>query len=108
MPYLPELAAAVPPRFQPGVLARWLREALVDLDPIDQDRIFLRFELLYARRRAERRLVEPVPDLAKEAAWLIERLALEGKTLGYGVGAELKKIQGRVRRALRAWETGED
>lgn len=105
MAYLPDPAPLAPPRFSMGSLARWVREAVIDLSDYDQARVNLRLEVLYARRRATRKPFEPVADLARETHWLLEALGPELKALGIpGAG----NIRARVRASLLAWEGGED
>jgi len=108
----PEAPAALPLRYSSGPLATWLREALAEhLDPVAADRVFLRFELLYAQRRAMRRDYEPIPDLGRDARWLLKVLNDELKALGVGTHAPYGHPRDSIRKGvedrLEAWEGSE-
>lgn len=104
MSYLPESPAIVPDRYTVGPLATWLREALVErTDAMNLERILLRFEVLYARRRAMRRPFEPKPDLARELSWVAETFRAECHAFGLD-GRDATSVRCALERKLSEWE----
>ena len=99
MAYLPELGPEMPRLNLGGPLAGWLRQGLIEREVDGIERLMLRFDYLYAVRRATRRSFEPTPDLVKETAWLIEALRAELPWHDWSV------VAGSVRRALKLWES---
>ncbi len=109
MSYLPEPVPAPPQRWPTGPLAQWLRDGL--LGKVDSDthleRVMLRFEVLYTRRRSSRRVFEASPDIPAECAWLLRTLEAEREALGLTF-QNWQSVAGRVRGALRRYEGAEE